>query len=34
VLIDPRTAGDWGAVLRAAGWQERLVGGVLVYRRT
>jgi len=34
VLVDPRTAGDWGAVLRAAGWQERLVGGVLVYRRT
>ena len=34
VLIDPRTAGDWGPVLRAAGWQERDVGGVLVYRRT
>jgi hypothetical protein len=34
VLVDPATGGDWDGVLRAAGWQPRLVGGVAVYRRT
>jgi hypothetical protein len=34
VLVNPETANGWDAVLRAAGWQERTIGDVLVYRRT
>jgi hypothetical protein len=34
VLVNPGTANGWDVVLRAAGWQERKVGDVLVYRRT
>jgi hypothetical protein len=34
VLVSLGTANGWDEVLRAAGWQEREVGGVLVYRRT
>ena len=34
VLVDPATANGWDVVLRAAGWQERRIGDVLVYRRT
>ena len=30
----PRTANGWDVVLRAAGWREQSIGGVLVYRRT
>lgn len=34
VLVDPGTANGWDVLLRQAGWQERRVGDVLVYRRT
>jgi hypothetical protein len=34
VLVDPGTANGWDVVLRAAGWREQAIGGVLVYRRT
>jgi hypothetical protein len=34
VLVNPATANGWDVVLRAAGWREQSIGGVLVYRRT
>jgi hypothetical protein len=34
VLVSPGAANGWDEVLRTAGWQEREIGGVLVYRRT
>ena len=34
VLVNPATANGWDVVLRDAGWQERRIGDVLVYRRT
>jgi hypothetical protein len=34
VLVNPPTANGWDVVLRAAGWHEQTIGGVLVYRRT
>jgi hypothetical protein len=34
VLVNPGTANGWDVILRDAGWQERRVGDVLVYRRT